>query len=46
MKFATKSCFIKEIDTFLYDRIPKIIQELYIRITDNFQIMHDIKQVF
>ena len=44
--FATKSCFVKAIDTFLYDRIPKITQELYTRITDNFQIMPDIKQAF
>ena len=44
--FATKFCFVKTIDTFLYDTTPKITQELYIRITDNCQIMHDINQAF
>ena len=44
--FATKSCFVKAIDNFLYDTIPKITQELYTRITDNFQIMPDTKQAF
>lgn len=44
--FANKSCFIKAIDDFLHDTIPKITQELSTRITDNFQIISDTKQAY
>ena len=42
--FATKSCFLNAIDTFFYETVPKITQELSTRITDNFQIFPDTKQ--
>ena len=44
--FATKACFVEASDTFLYDTTPKITQELYTRITDNFQIMPNRKKHF
>ena len=44
--FATKSCFIKAIDNFLYTTIPKSAQYLYTRINDNFQMLDDIKPAF
>jgi transposase len=44
--FATKSCFVKAIDHFLYTTIPKTAQDLYTRINDNFQMLDDIKPAF
>jgi transposase len=44
--FATKSCFIKAIDNFLYTTIPKTAQDLYTRINDNFQMLDNIKTAF